>query len=364
MQAELERILELQADYSPANTPAMQERGRLIRMTAASRLWDQASSLSRAAGLASDDFMVEGRDGTGLKTRVPWVRFGSRLRSPSATTGFYVVYLFDALGDTVALSLNQGTTNFVNGGFAPKPTRVLKERASWARAILGDWVDAHARTRAIALHDSRLGTGYERGNIAAVAYARGDVPDDTALLRDAQTYAEALGRLYAAHAKQPLPYETPELEQAIVATDEAAGKAAGPTGAGFRTSAAEIKLIEQHAVNLARAHYERDGWTVKEQGKPFDLQVRRGRERLTVEVKGTTSDGCSVFLTAGEVAHHAKAYPSNALVVVHHIVLDRTSIPTKAGGGALCEKRGWMIDQDDLQPVSYRYVVPPTLFGR
>jgi hypothetical protein len=362
MRLELERILELQSDYSARNTPAMQERGRLIRTTAAKSLIDHEAVLAADIGLTTDDLLVQGRDGTGQKTRVPWLRFGSRTHSPSATQGFYVVYLFDAQGDAVFLSLNQGTTDFVNGDYVPKPSIELEARVIWARETLSDWLDRNGHGSAIELHAPGLGSGYERGNVAAIAYRRNEVPDDEILLNDARVYARGLGRLYAAQVKRPLPYETPEVEQAIALAEEAAGRPSRARGAGFRTDSAEIKLIETHAVNLARAYYKREGWQVKVLGKPFDLDLRRGAEHLTVEVKGTTSDGSKVVLTAGEVRHHDKAYPNNALVIVRHILLDRTTTPPTVSGGVLHEQRGWSIAVEDLQPISFSYTIPQEIY--
>jgi hypothetical protein len=362
MQAELKRILELQGQYRWDNTPAMQERGQLIRSTTATWLRSHAPQLAADIGLESNDFFVEGRDGTGRKTRVPWIRFGSYSRSPSATTGFYVVYLFDAPGNAVYLSLNQGTTDFVRGGFMPKPVDVLEARVLQAREVLGEWFASHADARSIELHDPGLGAGYERGNIAAIAYPRKAIPNDTALLSDARVYARALRQLYADQATHPLPYEMPEVEHAIAAAEEAAGKPARSSSAGFRTNAEEIKLIERHAVRLARLYYEADDWDVSEYGKPFDLKLNRDREQLDVEVKGTTSDGSGVVLTAGEVRYHEKAYPNNALVVVRNIELDRSTTPPTASGGALYGHRGWQIAAADLTPISYTYAIPAALY--
>jgi hypothetical protein len=362
MRAEFERILELQAHYTWDNTPEMQERGRLIRTTTANWLRSHGPQLAADMGLEVADFFAEGRDGTGRKTRVPWLRFGSRSWSPRATEGFYVVYLFDAIGDVVYLSLNQGTTDFLRGGFVPKPTHVLEERVTRAHEVLRDWLTPRRDTQSIDLHDAGLGSGYERGNIAAIGYRRGAVPDDTVLLSHARAYANALGQLYADHAARPLPYETPEVEQAIAAAEEAVGRSRGSSGAGFRTDAEEIKLIETHAVKLARLYYEADGWDVKERGKPFDLELRRDNEHLDVEVKGTTSDGSGVVLTAGEVQHHEKAYPNNALVVVRNIVLDRDTTPSTPSGGKLYEHRRWLIAATDLRPISYTYSVPAAIY--
>lgn len=361
MKVEIQRVLELQSQYTSTASPAMRERGELIRNVIPGWLADHAAELG--AEMGANDFFGEGRDGTGRKTRVPWVRFGARSKSPRATEGFYVVYLFDALGGAVHLSLNQGTTDFIGSDFVPKPFGVIADRVEWARDVLGDWLSAlDGGEEAIELHDPGLGAGYERGNVAAVTYEADSIPDDAVLLSDARAFAKGIGRLYEEHAKHPIPHESPELREAEEAADRTSGKVKPAPRAGFRTNAAEIKAIEMHAVALARTYYEEDGWKVKELGKPFDLEVKKDGKTLDVEVKGTSSDGSGVPLTAGEVRHHKKAYPDNALVVVRGIVLDRDASPPKASGGTLYELRGWKIDPAALRVISYAYEIPPGMY--
>ena len=92
------------------------------------------------------------------------------------------------------------------------------------------------------------------------------------------------------------------------------------------------ELIEKHAVAVATAHLVGLGYKVTDVGstQSFDLDARRGLDRLKVEVKGTTSSGSHVILTRAEVALHKTAYPNNALAIVHSIELDRTSEPSAA----------------------------------
>jgi len=214
--------------------------------------------------------------------------------SPRATEGFYIVYLFDALGEVVYLSLNQGTTDFVNGEFVPKSPGVIEARVEWARATLVDWLPRVGASTVMDLHDARLGAGYERGDVVARAYPVDRIPDEDTLLLDLRIFAEGLRTLYEARVDRPLPSEAPEVVEAEEAAAAASGRPRPPASAGFRTNAAEIKLVEERAIELARRYYEADGWSVRELGKPFDLEVRRDSEKLDVEVKGTTSDGRAV----------------------------------------------------------------------
>ncbi len=81
---------------------------------------------------------------------MPWTRFASRERSPGATSDdFYIVYLWAFDGSAVYLSLNQGTTDFVNGEYVRKPLEHLgssRERARRSgRVAVLSWRSRAAR---------------------------------------------------------------------------------------------------------------------------------------------------------------------------------------------------------------------------
>lgn len=296
---------------------------------------------------------------------MPWTRFGSKRRAPKATQGFYVVYLFDAAGQHAYLSLNQGTTDPGPHAFISKPVEWILEQIHWSRSVLGPWLeDLHEGTAPIQLGDSKLGRDYAGGNIASISYELGAIPDDVTLSADLRRFAEGLGIVYREHDRRPLPREQPEVREAEETGERVTGQPRKPSGAGFRTNAAEIRAIEKRAVKLAKAYYRRQGFKVKEKGKPFDLEIKKGDVKLTVEVKGTTSDGSKVVLTGNEVIHHGEAFPNNALVVVRNIVLHRHPKSPKASGGHLYELRAWEIDHDALRIITCTYGVPGELFDR
>jgi hypothetical protein len=82
--------------------------------------------------------------------------------SPKATEGWYVVYLFAADGSAVFLSLNQGTTDWINGGAVAKDPKVLAERSEAARSVLRkSALNLDAISPEIELRDpGNLGKGY------------------------------------------------------------------------------------------------------------------------------------------------------------------------------------------------------------
>ena len=357
MQAELEEVLLLQDEWSAKNTDPMRRRGVLIRQTLPEQIREILPDLSAHPTLS--DIAVEGRDGTGLKTEIPWTRLYSLSRSPSATQGWYVAHLFSATGDRVYLSLNQGTTRWEGGEFKPRAPEELAARVAWARALLGlpDRPDL-ALDISLEARRSNLGRQYELGNVVSFVYQLNAIPADAQLHADLRTMAGWLATIYAAEESSlEVPGEpAAEIADALVAVRQAAGSGRR-AGQGFRLSTVEKLAIERHAVSTATRYYTDRGFKVRDVGAthPYDLDVVRGSERLSVEVKGTTSPGAQVILTYGEVNHHRERFPSNALVVVHSIRLDRSTDPPVAAGGELSVTTPWSIDDADLTPIAYTY---------
>ncbi|OBJ40193.1 hypothetical protein A5621_10965 [Mycobacterium colombiense] len=199
MREAIEEILRLQKEYSPENSESMQRRGDLVRNTLANEIRELLPAMASGSGI--DDLEVQGRDGTGLKTEIPWTRIHSKSRSPRATDGWYLVFLFSARGDRVYLSLNQGTTQWDGREFRQRPESELATRADWARTSLTDEESFPAKwTTQIELDSRRspLGRGYELGNVVAVGYRVGAVPSDEEIEQDLLEGVGWLGRLYRA----------------------------------------------------------------------------------------------------------------------------------------------------------------------
>ncbi|WP_146173791.1 MrcB family domain-containing protein [Saccharothrix carnea] len=360
----LRDVLLLQPGWSRENTPAMQERGRLIRHEVARWLREQLPTIAENTP-GVDDWQVEARDGTGLKNEIPWARVYSASRSPSATVGWYIVYLFGAQGDRVYLSLMQGTTRWENGDLHARPAAELRQRAQWAREnllpILRRRVDLVEQI-SLKARKSQLGPAYEAGTVAAFEYALDRLPGNEVLANDLQFLASTLEYLYHLAAQAiDLPGDLPpEVVDALVTAERSAGKTR--KGQGLRLNSAERTAIERQAVTVAMHYLTTEGFAVTDVGatQSYDLDARRGGQHLFVEVKGTTSawNGTSeIILTKNEVDLHEREYPNNMLVVVSHITLDRSVTPPSASGGELHVMHPWRILPPNLTPVTYRYVV-------
>ncbi len=134
----------------------------------------------------------------------------------------------------------------------------------------------------------------------------------------------------------------------------------GPTdGQGSGLSSEERKAVENRAMALASAYY-RQNWTVLDVSsrRSYDLLCTRANEELHVEVKGTTSGGMTILLTANEVAHARQAYPNVALFLVHGIELRSIQDSVEAYGGTVRVIEPWNIELSRLEATEYRCQLP------
>lgn len=366
----LQGVLDAQAEFTPEYTEAMRRRGDLVRdgMTD----WLRAR-LPDLRAVSVDDLEVDASDGIGRRAEIPWARVHSASRSPKPRDGWYVVYLFDAPGDSVYLTLMQGTTLWNGNAPVDRPADELRARGDRARSALAPELARRPDLLpGIELKGTRgkRARGYEHGTVAAFEYRRDAIPADGVLDADLRFLVAVLGRLHAVEdtsarpAAEPVP-EAPEVAQAVASAARAAGRR--DTGQGRRADHAERVAIEAHAVARACRHLEALGFEVRDVGavESYDLDATRPGERLWVEVKGTTSAGVEVVLTRNEVELNADKYPHTMLIVVSGIRLDHGVTPPRAAGGDLRVVHPWAVAAEGLTPISYRYRVGwPTGVGR
>jgi len=154
------------------------------------------------------------------------------------------------------------------------------------------------------------------------------------------------------------PARNPDLEEVERTLEEYAGKKR--SGQGFSTNADMRRAIEQYAMQKARAFYEERGWKVFDVSTThsYDLLCKGDEgEELHVEVKGTTSDGTQILLTANEVRHARDHYPKVALFTLSRIQVDPTSIE-RPQAGEIQILEPWSIDEGILSPLAFTYNLP------
>ncbi|MFJ9621861.1 DUF3883 domain-containing protein [Streptomyces sp. NPDC101181] len=132
--------------------------------------------------------------------------------------------------------------------------------------------------------------------------------------------------------------------------------AASPGWVGTISDPAKRKAIEMYAENMAAAHYENLGWTVKRLGKPYDLHCTRDGEERRVEVKGTTGSAAKVLLTSNEVDHARNTQHTVDLYVVGDIRIEGKG--HTASEGRVLHFKDWSPAEEDLKPKSFEYRLP------
>lgn len=354
-----EAVMEFQLQHSSQNTPEMIERGKLIRDAIPAEMREWPAAKSAALLPFRGRLNVQGRDGTGLKTFVPWVRIHSPEMSPSAQSGWYVVYLFRADGDGVALCISHGSTRFDGRDFKPRSASEAAELMTWGRGLIGSQAAAIGMSVGVDLGSSeRLSKAYESTTAFSKTYSRASLPDDATLAADAARAVGLLGELYRAQELGAAPHsEPPEVIEVIAAVESVSRPA--PTkksggGQGFGLSATERAAVEKRAMDEAFLWLTTNGFTnVRDVHASHSCDFLADRQGIEhhVEVKGTTSILGKIILTANEVALHKAAHPANVLIVVHSIKLHETR--TLAYGGTTRAFDAWDIDACTLSPLSY-----------
>jgi predicted subunit of tRNA(5-methylaminomethyl-2-thiouridylate) methyltransferase len=355
---DLHSVMRLQRDYSAELTDAMKVRGLTIRTSIPAYMGQIADDLCTQSRIPPAELLIEGGDGIGRKAQVPWVRFASRTRSPRATVGWYVVWLFEENGEGAYLALVHASTNNIAGEFVERSQQETRRLVGWAREVVaGDIANDPRLLSDISLGSGKLAKAYERTTASAYYYPRHLLPSDEQLLEDMTKMARLLGHLYSGEHSQKYTKETSlEVIAAVMAVNEiTSGRA--QCGQSFGLTQAQRKAVELRAMQAAVEHFTSEGFDVVDTSatEPFDLKVRRGEDTLYVEVKGTTGDLGDIVLTKNEVEHHLNNHPKNSLFVLYRIALNKTLPMPVATGGKIHLVSPWMINSNLLQPIAYRY---------
>ena len=358
----LNEIIALQSEYSADNTPSMSRRGILVRKSLRASLEALQDDLAKAIGISTDDLIVEGRDGTGKKSKVPWTRFGSQTRAPSANSGWYIVFLFRPQGDGVYLCLNHAATVWNGTDYVPRADEEMIPLMNWARDLLTEEKIQNDLIESIDLAQAnRLASSYERSTPLAKLYLSKNIPDDDVMFEDVKQFASMLGRIYGLEDKGLGPNEVHyqrEVAQKQIRHVES-GRNLKAVSQGFGLSGPERRVVELRAMEVARKWLVSEGYKVKDVSATdsCDYLATKNRAKIYVEVKGTTGQGLAVNLTKNEVALHKAKYPNTMLLIVSRIDLDKAADPPVATGGMLKVTLPWKIIDEQLTALSYQYLV-------
>jgi len=355
---ELRTVMELQAQYSSLPTAAMQERGQIIKHQLPALLREDAEQLCIAAGIERGEFLLTGRDGIGRKSQVPWVRFASRTRSPTATEGWYVVWLFREDGSGVYLALSHASTEKIDGDFIKRSPDETQRLTKWALEILEPDIASDPRlVNTMNLGSGSLAKAYESTTAVCYFYSNSNVPSDEQLRTDMQSMARMLRHIYRGEPAQKRSGQTsPDVIVVVEAIEEAAS-GRKRTGQGFGLTQPERRAVELRAMDVAKDHFSGTGYKVEDTSAnaPYDLKIVKEGQTHYIEVKGTTGGLGDIVLTKNEVEHHLKCHPNNGLFVVHGIQLHLQGSGPVGKGGTAFLQRPWQISEEHLQALAYRY---------
>src|SRR3984893_2706485 len=166
---------------------------------------------------AFDNIIVQGSTGAGNITAAPWIALLDRRLTSSATTGFYVVYLFSTDMLTVTLSLAFGTTQFEEQFGGPsKAFPRMRVAAGRLQEIFNHLIAEHMMRGPIDLAAERrhkLHYAYEQAGILSYApYRINALPDEAQIVAD----LKALVDLYTTMVSDPIEITVERLVEAAV----------------------------------------------------------------------------------------------------------------------------------------------------
>lgn len=352
----LRRICELQPSYSSENTPAMQERGHLVRRVLTQELRDFGGELREALGAFGAEFDCDASDGIGRKTEAPWARFFARSMSPTPRDGFYVVLHFAADGSAVFVTLGCGSTIWANGDLRSESDQELARRTGCARSLI---VEQFGSIEPFS-DEIRLGAraALPRTFEKATAIARRipvEALDEAEIRHLLVLAAERLRELYTAQKTGRHLTSSDQLQLQLEVLSRPNGAAAKAQGIGL--SGPERKAVELRAMMVAEAWLRKQGYIVQNTSltSPFDFRAEKDRAVVKVEVKGTTSDVAdAIFMTRNEVELHRNEAGATGLLLVTKIRLRRDGEEPVAEGGELIAEIGWDIGGWDVIPIAYQ----------
>ncbi len=151
---------------------------------------DSEVAVQDALGELGTGLVVEGSPGQGQWAAVPWISIFDPAITTSATSGYYVVYLFHASAPIVHLSLNQGTTK-VREEFGGRAREILRDRADLMRKRVAEFAQALPVSKIELGPEARLPGDYVAGHALGKTYALEALPSETQLRADVQSIVGA-----------------------------------------------------------------------------------------------------------------------------------------------------------------------------
>jgi hypothetical protein len=129
---------------------------------------------------------------------------------------------------------------------------------------------------------------------------------------------------------------------------------------GYLQNQERKRTTELYAMRIAVSYYQTLGFTVTDisTNESVDLKCTRGSEVRWVEVKGTSTLGEEVLLTANEVRRANSGQFITDLFIVHSIQFQGRTNEIGKDSGTIRILSDWNPKKGDLTATQYRYRVP------
>ena len=356
---EIFRIAQLQLEYSSENTPAMQERGRIIRDGLPNVLRRYFDRFKETLGRFGDSLEIEGRDGIGRKTEAAWVRLYSKKMSPSATKGFYVVIHFDIFGKTFYVTLGCGATTWDSekGDLVKDTSASISKKVSWAKSTLARFGQDTSGFPDIVFIGSKraLPKKFEEATVLAKALSpfKTEIDEFISSVNDAlkllSVIYESVSQRADVKSSENIESDIQELVNPL--------RYKSRKGQGFRLTPPERRAIELRAMRVTELYLKSLGYTLEDTSSSysFDFLAKALNKVIKVEVKGTTSlEVDSILMTSNEVKLHTSEAGNTALAIVSGISFLKRGKDAQCEGGVLEFFSPWQIQEWVCMPTAYK----------
>lgn len=149
--------------------------------------------------------------------------------------------------------------------------------------------------------------------------------------------------------------DRPRTAHYVNATPKVGAVKKSSVGQGYARDQAAKVATELHAMKTAINFYENLGYEVVDtsSNESFDLLCAKGSEVLKVEVKGTTSLGKQVLVTANEVKEARMSGVKTDLFILHSIKV----VESKATRGIINRIECWNPSDDSLVPTMFKHSI-------
>ncbi len=238
--------------------------------------------------------LIRGSGGQATPTFTPWVAFLDPDDTDTPQRGIYVVYLFHAAMESVALSLNQGVTEPTNRLGPAQGRARLRQEADAIRAELAA-KDRSGLSSTLSLGASgALQAAYEQANILTKVYPTANLPSEDELTSDLARILSTYGKAIA--VKRHLLQSRPGVISTASVADQGPDLPNNPlqdfkpkSHAYYQTSMKAWTIVKSRRHERLIEDYGRwvasRGFSPSTKEHPKDLVIRRPSEEWLTEAK-------------------------------------------------------------------------------